>query len=121
MLLQLGSAVEAFFEDVKPMRNSVTMLIVTEFGRTNEENGNLGTDHGHGSVSFVIGGRVRGGKVHGEWTGLAPGKAYQDRDLPVTTDFRTIYSEVLYDYLKLHPSKSLLKGFTHSKKLGLFA
>jgi uncharacterized protein (DUF1501 family) len=121
MLGQLGSATHAFFEDVKDMRSKVTLLVLTEFGRTNEENGNRGTDHGHGSVMQVIGGKVKGGKVYGEWTGLEPGKTYQNRDLAATTDFRTVMSEILYDHLKLHPSKNLFKGFTPTKKLGLFA
>src|SRR5262245_66635503 len=112
MLGQLGAATEAFFEDVKDMRKQVTLLVLTEFGRTNEENGNRGTDHGHGSVMFVVGGRVKGKKVYGEWAGLEPGKTYQNRDLAVTTDFRTVMSEILFDHMKLHPSKNLFPKFT---------
>jgi uncharacterized protein (DUF1501 family) len=115
MLAQLGSAVETFFEDVKDMRNQVTLLVLTEFGRTNEENGNRGTDHGRGSVMFVAGGRVKGKKVYGEWAPLAGG----GRDLPVTTDFRSVYSEVLHGPMRLHPSKQLFPKFT-PKPVGLF-
>lgn len=121
METQLGIACETFFEDVKFMRNKVCMVIMTEFGRTNRENGNFGTDHGHGGNMYVIGGRVNGGKIYGDWPGLAPGNTYQNRDLKVTTDWRTVLSEIAYDHLKLHPSKNLFPGFTPpEQKLGLF-
>jgi uncharacterized protein (DUF1501 family) len=121
MLAQLDSGVTAFFDDIETLRSKVTMVIMTEFGRTNAENGNRGTDHGHGSAMFVIGGKVKGGKVHGDWPGLAPGKAYQNRDLAVTTDFRKVMNALLYDHLGLHPSKSLFKGFDPAQKAALFA
>ena len=120
-LQQMGLACSTFFDDIEFMRNKVTMLIMTEFGRTNRENGNFGTDHGHGGVMWAIGGKVNGGKVYGDWTGLAPGRSYQNRDLLVTTDWRQVFSETLHDYLRLHPSKKLFKGFTPAEKgLGLF-
>jgi len=118
----LGTAICTFFEDIKFMKNMVTVVVMTEFGRTNRENGNFGTDHGHGGNMFVIGGKVNGGKVYGDWAGLAPGKTYQNRDLLVTTDYRTVFSEILYDHLKLHPSKDLFPKYTRPEtKLGLFA
>lgn len=121
MLARLDSAVSTFFDDVDTMKNQIVLLIMTEFGRTNAENGNRGADHGHGSVMFLVGGKVRGGRVHGEWTTLAPAKTYQNRDLDVTTDFRTVMNEILYGHLKLHPSRNLFAGFEDEKKLGLFA
>lgn len=121
MLSEVGTAVSTFYEDIQFMKNMVTTVIMTEFGRTNRENGNNGTDHGHGSVMWVIGGKVNGGKVYGDWTGLAPGKTYQNRDLLVTTDWRDVLSEVLYDHLRLHPSKTVFDKFTpRDDKLGLF-
>jgi uncharacterized protein (DUF1501 family) len=57
------------------------VVTLTEFGRTVRENGNRGTDHGRGSVAFVLGGPVRGGKVHGTWPGLVGGRLYDGRDL----------------------------------------
>lgn len=77
------------------------------------------TDHGHGGITWVIGGN--GGKIYGEWPGLAPGNTYQNRDLLVSTGFQTIFSEVLHDHLKLHPSKRIFPGFTDTKRLNLFA
>ena len=118
----LGDAISLFFDDIQHMKKRVTMLIMTEFGRTNRENGNFGTDHGHGGLMFAIGGKVNGGKVYGVWPGLAPGKTYQNRDLLVTTDWRTVLSETLYDFVGLHPSRKIFKGFAPpEQKLGLFA
>ncbi len=120
-LTEVGLAASTFFEDIKFMSKKVCMVIMTEFGRTNRENGNNGTDHGHGSVMWVIGGGVNGGKVYGDWTGLAPGKTYQNRDLLVTTDWRDAFTEVLYDHMRLHPSKKIFNKFTpRENKLGLF-
>jgi len=121
MLREVGTAVATFYDDIEYMRNQITTVIMTEFGRTNRENGNFGTDHGHGSVMWVVGGRVNGGKVHGDWPGLAPGKTYQNRDLLVTTDWRDVLNEVLYDHLKLHPSKKVFDDFQpRENKIGLF-
>jgi uncharacterized protein (DUF1501 family) len=75
------------------------VVTLTEFGRTVRENGNRGTDHGHASVSFVLGGAVRGGKVHGRWPGLANAALYEGRDLAVTTDFRDLLGELLARHL----------------------
>ena len=61
---------------------------MSEFGRTARQNGNGGTDHGHASAMFVIGGDVKGKKVHGKWPGLEPEQLYEGRDLALTTDFR---------------------------------
>src|SRR5688572_17418653 len=77
----------------------VVLVSLTEFGRTVRENGNRGTDHGHASVSFVMGGEVRGRKVHGRWPGLGAGDLYEGRDLAITTDFRDVLSEVLVRHL----------------------
>jgi uncharacterized protein (DUF1501 family) len=122
MLASLSESITTFFTDIQDMRKYVTMLVVTEFGRTNEENGNRGTDHGHGSTMFAIGGSVKGGKVYGTWSGLEPAKTYMNRDLAVTTDFRAVFSETLFDHMKLHPSKQLFPKFTPPEtKLGLFA
>jgi uncharacterized protein (DUF1501 family) len=122
MLASLSQAITTFLDDVKDMQKQVTLMVVTEFGRTNEENGNRGTDHGHGYTMFLAGGAVKGGKVYGSWAGLEPARTYMNRDLAVTTDYRSIYSEVLFDHMKLHPSKLLFPKFTAPEtKLGLFA
>jgi uncharacterized protein (DUF1501 family) len=77
------------------------VLLLSEFGRTARENGNAGTDHGHGNMMLVMGGPVAGGKVYGEWPGLAEPHLHEDRDLAVTTDFRTVAASVLANHFRL--------------------
>lgn len=79
------------------------ILVISEFGRTARENGNAGTDHGHGNVMWVMGGPVAGGKVYGDWPGLSDSQLHEDRDLAVTTDFRSVAGSVLAYHLKLPP------------------
>ena len=71
------------------------VLTMSEFGRAVSENGNRGTDHGHGNAMMVIGGGVRGGQVYGKWPGLAAEQRYDGRDLAVTTDFRDVFGEIV--------------------------
>ncbi len=98
-LKQFGDSLAAFHQDLGERMADVLVLTMTEFGRTAHENGNRGTDHGHASAMFVLGGPVKGGKVYGEWPGLAPGQLYQGRDLALTTDFRDVFAEVAVRHL----------------------
>jgi uncharacterized protein (DUF1501 family) len=82
-----------------PMYKDTTILVMSEFGRTAKENGNGGTDHGHGNVIWLLGGDAPGGKVYGRWGGLASSAMHEDRDLPASTDFRTVISAVLANHL----------------------
>ena len=75
---------------------------MSEFGRAVAENGNGGTDHGHGNAMMVIGGTVRGG-VHGTWPGLSDAQRFEGRDLAVTTDFRDVFSEIVAAHLGASP------------------
>jgi uncharacterized protein (DUF1501 family) len=77
------------------------VVVISEFGRTVRENGNGGTDHGHGNVVWVLGGSVRGGRVYGDWPGLAKAQLYQGRDLAVTTDYRSVFAAILERHLGL--------------------
>lgn len=77
------------------------VLVISEFGRTARENGNGGTDHGHGNAMWVMGGVVNGGKVYGDWPGLGEDELHEGRDLAVTTDFRTVIADVLGRHMKL--------------------
>jgi uncharacterized protein (DUF1501 family) len=70
------------------------------------ENGDAGTDHGHGNVVWVLGGAVQGGRVYGEWPGLAPAALYEGRDLAATTDFRTVLAAVAARHLRI-PDRAL--------------
>ena len=74
---------------------------MSEFGRTVRQNGNGGTDHGHGNAMWVLGGGVAGRKVYGEWPGLGDASLYQGRDLAVTTDFRLVLARALEQHLHL--------------------
>lgn len=89
-----------------------TILVMSEFGRTAHENGDAGTDHGHGNVMTVLGGTVQGGKVYGRWPGLETEQLFQQRDLAVTTDFRDVIGAVLEHHLGLerHQQDRVLPG-----------
>src|SRR5262249_35259271 len=76
-LRELGAALAAFHRDLGGRMSDVVVVTLTEFGRTARENGNRGTDHGHASVSLVMGGPVRGGRVAGRWPGLGEGELYE--------------------------------------------
>ncbi|MEK6813593.1 MAG: DUF1501 domain-containing protein [Nitrospirota bacterium] len=100
-LSDLAAGIAAFSKDLGRKLDDVVLLTMTEFGRTARENGNRGTDHGHGSAFFVLGGSVRGGKVYGKWPGLRPETLYEGRDLAVTSDFRDVVSRILSGHLGL--------------------
>ena len=95
LLRQLGGSMAAFHRDLGDRMSDVVVMTMTEFGRTVRENGNRGTDHGHGSVSFLMGGSVRGGRVLGKFPKLSEENLFEGRDLPVNTDFRDLVGEAL--------------------------
>ena len=94
----------------------VVILTMSEFGRTVAENGSGGTDHGHANCMFVLGGSVSGGKVHGQWPGLAPEQLYQGRDLAVTTDFRDIFAELTARHLGASHLERIFPGYDPDPK-----
>ncbi len=94
-LREFSQSLVAFFQDLGDRMADTVLVTMTEFGRTARENGNRGTDHGHGGVMLVAGGGVRGGKVHGRWPGLEREQLFEQRDLAVTTDYREVLSNVL--------------------------
>src|SRR6266478_1151444 len=95
------------------------LVTMSEFGRTARENGNRGTDHGHANVMFVMGGDVRGGKVFGDWPGLAEEQLYQGRDLALTTDFRSVLGELVQTHLGNSELGNVFPGFSSKKFRGL--
>jgi uncharacterized protein (DUF1501 family) len=109
---ELGKALAAFHQDLGERMSDVVVVTLTEFGRTVRENGNRGTDHGHASVSFVMGGGVRGGKVLGRWPGLAQDQLYEGRDLAVTTDFRELLAELLTRQLGVRDLAGVFPGYS---------
>ena len=98
-LREFGGALAAFARDLGDRMADVLVLTMSEFGRTVGENGGRGTDHGHATAMLVLGGGVRGGRVYGRWPGLTPAALFEGRDLAVTTDFRTLFSEVATRHL----------------------
>lgn len=95
LMKDLAEGLAAFHADMAEYMNHLTAVTMSEFGRRASENGSLGTDHGHGSMMMVLGGNVDGGKVHGQWPGLAEGQLIGPGDLAVTTDYRDVLSEIL--------------------------
>lgn len=93
LLDELGKSLAAFFQDLGDDANRTTVVVMTEFGRRIAENTGQGTDHGHGSMMFLLGGGVQGGKVHSRWPGLD--NAVGPGDLAVTTDYRDVLGELL--------------------------
>lgn len=110
-LEEFGQGLAAFWQDLGERRADVVVLTMTEFGRTVRENGNAGTDHGHATVMFVLGGPVRGGKVYGRWPGLAPEQLFEGRDLARTTDFRDLFAEVAVRHLGVPWTAPLFPGY----------
>jgi uncharacterized protein (DUF1501 family) len=84
---------------------------MSEFGRAVNENGNRGTDHGHGNAMMAIGGGVRGGKVYGRWPGLSIEQRYERRDLAVTTDFRDVFGEIVMRHLGVSDPRPIFPGY----------
>ncbi len=120
-LKEFGAGLAAFYQDLDDRLDDVVVVTMSEFGRTARENGNRGTDHGHANVMFVLGGRVRGGKVYGRWPGLAPEVLYEGRDLDLTTDYRTVCSEVFARHLGQREVGRIFPGFRPATSVGLVA
>jgi uncharacterized protein (DUF1501 family) len=89
-LEELGRGLAAFAEEMGATWKNTVIVVLSEFGRTFRENGNRGTDHGHGSVYWVLGGAVRGGRVAGEQTPLTAAALFQNRDYPVLNEYRAV-------------------------------
>ena len=115
-----GRGIGALARDLGDRMGDTVILTMSEFGRAVAENGNRGTDHGHGNAMFVIGGgNVRGGKVYGRWPGLAREQRYDGRDLAVTTDFRSVFDEVVRGHLDVADTRTIFPGFTGAQRLGI--
>jgi uncharacterized protein (DUF1501 family) len=98
-LKEFSETIAAFWQDMGTDSENITLVTMSEFGRTARQNGTGGTDHGHANVMFVLGGSVKGGKVYGKWPGLSNEQLNEGRDLKVTTDFRNVLGEAAYKTL----------------------
>ena len=113
VLEQLDAGLAALKEGLGEAWKQTAILTMTEFGRTARVNGTKGTDHGTGTVAFVLGGAVAGGRVVANWPGLGPGRLLEDRDLMPTTDLRSVAKGLLVNHLGL-PMSAMAKVFPDS-------
>lgn len=111
----LSNSIMAFWTDMGTLQDDVTVMTMTEFGRTVKQNGTGGTDHGRASCNFILGNGVSGGLVHGNVQPMAVENLEDGRDLAVTTDFRSVFSEVADKHLNLHNDKVLFPDWDGSK------
>ncbi len=118
-LKEFSEAIAAFWQDMGQDAEHLTLVTMSEFGRTARQNGTGGTDHGHGNVMFVLGGAVRGGHVYGRWPGLANEQLNERRDLAVTTDFRQVLGEIIMRSLGTRDLQTIFPGASLSSAQSL--
>jgi uncharacterized protein (DUF1501 family) len=120
---EFGRSIAALVTDLGDRMADTVVLTMSEFGRAVNENGNRGTDHGHGNAMMVMGGGVRGGRVYGRWPGLAVNERYDARDLAVTTDFRDVFAEIVVRHLGIADARPVFPGYAvnASRFPGMFA
>jgi uncharacterized protein (DUF1501 family) len=121
LLANFGQSLAAFYQDMGDRMADVTVVTMSEFGRTARENGNRGTDHGHANYMMALGGGIRGEKVYGNWPGLAQEQLYEQRDLKLTTDFRDVLSELVARHLGNPKIASVFPGYGAPRYPGLLA
>ncbi len=111
----LSNSMMAFWNDLDAYQDEVTVMTMTEFGRTVHQNGTGGTDHGRASCNFILGNTVNGGLVHGNLQPLSVENLKDGRDVAVTTDFRSVFSEVADKHLKVNNDRVLFPDWKSSK------
>ena len=116
-LAELDAGLRAFRDGSGAGWSRTVVAVVTEFGRTAAANGTAGTDHGTGGLAFLAGGAVRGGRVAGDWPGLAPADLNEGRDLRATSDLRALFKGVLGPHLGLTESVLETQVFPDSRKV----
>lgn len=118
-LEELGRGLAGFAEEMGPEWKDTVVVVVSEFGRTFRENGNRGTDHGHGSVYWVLGGGVRGNAVRGEQIALEQKTLFQNRDYPVLNEYRAMFGGLLARMYGLNSGQVETIFGTKGRDLGL--
>ena len=108
----------AFFTDLGTAGDQVTLVTLSEFGRSVRQNGAAGTEHGFGNAMLLLGAGVRGGTVHGKWPGLSAGKLV-DGDLAVTTDYRQVLGEVVHSRFADASLSTVFPGFKPGTAVGV--
>ena len=117
-IADLGRGLAAFAQGCGPNWAHTTVVVISEFGRTFRENGDKGTDHGHGSTYWVLGGGVRGGRMAGPQQRLSPETLNEARDLPVLTDYRAMLGGLLARQYGLNPAQ-IARVFPHAPPVDL--
>ena len=115
-LTAVGDALAAFYEDLQAKMGGVTVMVMSEFGRRLQENGGLGTDHGHGNMMMLMGGGIRGSQVYAVWPGLQPEQLDGPGDLAITTDYRDVLGEVIRGRLNNPQLEAVFPGYTVSER-----
>jgi len=115
-LQDFGDSLGAFLTDLSDHMDQICLVTLTEFGRTARENGNRGTDHGHGSAAFVAGGAVKGGRVLNAWKSLGDGDLNEGRDLKVAFDYRSLLGEVLTKHIGIRDLSRVFPGYANDPR-----
>jgi uncharacterized protein (DUF1501 family) len=123
---ELAAGLTAFFTDLSNSAGTdhtkrITVVVMSEFGRTFKQNASRGTDHGHGNIMLVLGGNVNGGSVYGQWPGLRTEQLYDKRDLQITTDYRRVLSEILIRRMGNPNLGHIFPGYSGYQPLSLVA
>ncbi len=119
LLGDLAAGLHAFYADMGGRMARITVVTMSEFGRRLKENASGGTDHGHGNCMFLLGGGIAGGRVYGDWPGLATEQLYGPGDLAITTDFRTVLAEIVEKRLGNAKIPEVFPGFNRPASLGV--
>lgn len=119
LLNEFSTGLASLYSDLGEGAKRVTIVTMSEFGRRVKENASSGTDHGHGNCMFIIGGAVNGGKVYGQWPGLAADKLYGPGDLAITSDYRDVLGEVVEKRLKNPLTAQIFPEYANMKKMGI--
>jgi uncharacterized protein (DUF1501 family) len=120
-LADFAGGIAALVRDLGNRMSDVIVLTMSEFGRTVAENGNRGTDHGHGNAMLILGGGVKGGKVYGKWPGLEREQLWQGRDLAITTDFRDVFAETVTKHLGAKDLSKIFPGYAYKGPVGFLS
>lgn len=122
LVRELSEGMYSFWSDLQEWHGRLTLVVMSEFGRRVRENDNLGTDHGHGGLMMVLSSNVRQRKIYGTWPGLATEQLFESVDLATTTDFRSVFSEILKARRGVTDTQlaALFPGFVPTEPVGFF-
>jgi uncharacterized protein (DUF1501 family) len=109
----------AFWNDLAPYHDRLTLVTVSDFGRRLRSNKSNGTDHGHAGAMLVLGGQVNGGRMYGRWPGLSTPELDRAVDLAVTTDYRAVFSSIVGNDIAASQIPILFPGFKPDRDLGV--